>query len=330
MQNVHGCARRWYRFTNCISVSRRPPAPPYPDVRQFHTFHGEVQTDGVSVSVLMFRPQHAQPPPALAQGLPTSNGRKRKRQQQTNGDWVRDLTDRNIDQTHRIVGLDPGRKSLFTAAIHSQSAADSLQDQRTHESAPGSKYTTMSWSSSRWREASGINLRLHKTELWFNRNFSLKAALENTPSAKVATVPLFMLHIQYRMQHEAAAVRHLGDRRHRQLRRRTFMKRRQAYSAICRDISAGSKDTIVAYGDASFSSSCNKGNPSTPTVSLRRILSYHCKVYDTDEFRTSKLCCACKTVMDGMPLPVTGNFLPFANAALFLLCLTTSGHEGLI
>ena len=34
--------------------------------------------------------------------------------------------------------------------------------------------------------------------------------------------------------------------------------------------------------------------------------------------------------MDGMPLPVTGNFLPYANAALFLLCLTTFGHEGLI
>ena len=165
------------------------------------------------------------PPPALAQGLPTSNGRKRRRQQQTKAAWVRDLTDRNIDQTHRIVGLDPGRKSLLTAAIHSQSAADSLQDQRTHESTPGSKYTTMSWSSSRWCEASGIKFRLHKTELWFNRNFSLKAALEDTPSAKVATVALFKKHIRCRTQHEAAAVSHFGDRRHRQLRWRTFMKR---------------------------------------------------------------------------------------------------------
>ena len=270
----------------------------------------------------MFR-QYAHPPPALAQGLPTSNGRKRKRQQQTNAAWARDLTDRNIDQTHRIVGLDPGRKSLFTAAIHSQSAADSLQDQQTHESTPGSKYTTMSWSSSRWREASGIKFRLHKTELWFPRNFSLRAAREDTPSVKVATVALFKKHIRYRMQHEAAAVSHFGDRRHRQLRWRTFMKRQQAYSAICRDISAGSKHTIVAYWDASFSSSCNKGNPSTPTVSLHRILSYHCKVHDTNEFCTSRLCCACKTPMDGMPLPMPGNCLPYATAAPFRLCSTT-------
>ena len=311
----------WGRYTNCISFSRRPPVPPFPNIRHFHTFQGEVQTDGVSVSVLMFQPQHAQPLPTLA--------RKRKRQQQTSTEWVKDLPDRHIDQTHRIVGLDPGQKSLFTAAIHSQSAAGSLQDQRTHESTPDSKYTTMSWSSSRWREASGIKFRLHKTQLWFSRNVSLKDALEDTPSAKVATVALLMKHVQHRMRYEAAAVSHFGDRRHRQLRWRTFMKRQQAYSAICRAISAGSQDTVVAYGDASFSSSCNKGNPSTPTVSLRRNLGYHCKVFDTDEFRTSRLCCACKSPMDGMPLPVTGNFLPYANAAPFLLCLTTFGHEGL-
>ena len=231
------------------------------------------------------------------------------------------LSDKSL--THSALGCYPGRKSLFTAVIYSQSAADSLQNQRTHESTPDSRYTTMSWSSSRWHEASGINFRLHKTELWVNRNLSLKAALENNPSAKVATVALFKKHIRYRMQYEAAAVSHFGDRRHRQLRWRTFMRRQQAYSAICRDISAGSKETIVAYGDASFSSSCNKGNPSTPTVSLRRILNYHCKVYDTDEFRTSRLCCACRTAMDGMPLPVTGNCLPSATAAPFCLCSTT-------
>ena len=252
----------------------------------------------------MFQHQ-SQPQPAQTPSASNPKGQKRKQEQQTGAEWVRDSSDRNIGQIHRVVGLDPGRKSLFTAAIHSQSAADSLQEQRSH----GTKYSTLSWSSNRWREASGINYRVHKTQLWFCKDFNLKAALEETPSAKVATVPLFMEHVQYRMQYEAAAVTHFGDRRHRQLRWRTFIKRQQAYSAICKAISAGSADTIVAYGDASFSSSSGKGNPSTPTVSLRRILGYHCKVFDTDEFRTSRLCCACKTPMGGMPLPVTGDFL---------------------
>ena len=63
-------------------------------------------------------------------------------------------------------------------------------------------------------------------------------------------------------------LRHFGDRRHRQLRWRSFFKQQQACSAICKEIRGGSSDTVVAYGDAKFSSSCCKGNPSTPTVSL--------------------------------------------------------------
>ncbi|DBA74949.1 TPA: hypothetical protein ACH3X1_010296 [Trebouxia sp. C0004] len=309
----------WSRFTNCIGFSRW--AAPRSGRRRFHNFSDEVQTDGVSVSVLYFQPHPAQSPVADTQSATRS--RKRKRQQQTSAEWVRGLSDRNIGQAQRIVGLDPGRKSLFTAAIHSQAAADSLQQQRSFGSTR-TKYSTLSWSSGRWREASGINYRLNKTQLWLSQNCTLKAALEETPSAKVATVEMFTQHINYRMQHEVAALEHFGDRRHRQLRWRTFIKRQQAYSAICRSISAGSKDTVVAYGDASFSSSCCKGNPSTPTVSLRRNLGYHCKVFDTDEFRTSRLCCACKTAMEGMPLPVTGEFLLYAPSATFCLRLTIS------
>ena len=187
----------------------------------------------------MFQHQ-SQPQPAQTPSTSNPKGQKRKQEQQTGAEWVRDSSDRNIGQIHRVVGLDPGRKSLFTAAIHSQSAADSLQEQRSHET----KYSTLSWSSNRWREASGINYRVHKTQLWFCKDFNLKAALEETPSAKVATVPLFMEHVQYRMQYEAAAVTHFGDRRHRQLRWRTFIKRQQAYSAICKAISAGSRTQL--------------------------------------------------------------------------------------
>ena len=40
-------------------------------------------------------------------------------------------------------------------------------------------------------------------------------------------------------------------------------------------------------------------------------MGYHCKVFDTYEFRTSRLCCA---ALDGMPLPVTGNPSPHQRA----------------
>ncbi|DBA77989.1 TPA: hypothetical protein ACH3X1_009144 [Trebouxia sp. C0004] len=229
--------------------------------------------------------------------------KKRKRQEQSVVEWVQGLPGRHLVQPQRIVGLDPGRKALFTAVVHSQQAADSLRGERPCQH----RYDSLSWSCSRWQEAAGIKYRLHKTKLWISRKADLNAALLATPTAKVASSAQFLHHIRHRMQHTAAAHTHFGDRRHRQLRWRSFIKRQQAYSAICKEISGGSKDTVVAYGDANFSSNCCKGNPSTPTVSLRRKLGHCCQVYDTDEFRTSRLCCACKTAMDGMPLPLLGN-----------------------
>ena len=293
----------WNQYTDCVNFSKRAQ-------HSRRRFEFQVQTDGISVSVLMFQP-FPEPPTqtntATAAPPPPAPGRKRKRQQQGSraaaDAWVQGLPNRHLVQPARIVGLDPGRKALFTAVVHSQQAADGLQGERPCEH----RYDSLSWSCSRWQEAAGIKYRSHKTELWISRKPGLNAALLATPTAKVASSAHFLLHIRHRMQHTAAAQTHFGDRRHKQLRWRSFIKRQQAYTAICKEISGGSKDTVVAYGDAKFSSSCCKGNPSTPTVSLQRKLGHCCQVYDTDEFRTSKLCCACKTAMDGMPLPLLGN-----------------------
>ncbi|DBA69500.1 TPA: hypothetical protein ACH3X2_012776 [Trebouxia sp. C0005] len=226
--------------------------------RTHREFHFQVETDGISVSILMFQPASgsASAPPVA----PNSKKRKRRQQQQTSSAWVSGLPDSQLLQAPRIVGLDPGRKALFTAVVHSQPAADSLHRGRPCES----KYDTLSWSCSRWQEASGIKHRLRKSELWLNRKPALKAALLDTPTAKVWSTDQFMLHIKHRLQHAPEAVAHFGDRRHRQLRWSTYIKRQQAYAAVCKAISNGSRDTVVAYGDASFSSSCCKGNPSTP------------------------------------------------------------------
>ncbi|DBA87476.1 TPA: hypothetical protein ACH3X1_004512 [Trebouxia sp. C0004] len=89
-----------------------------------------------------------------------------------------------------------------------------------------------------------------KAELWISRKPALDAALKAASTAKEASSAQFLQHFRHRMQHTAAAQAHYGDRRHRQLRRRSFIKRQQAYSAICKTISGGSSDTVVAYGDA--------------------------------------------------------------------------------
>ncbi|DBA78717.1 TPA: hypothetical protein ACH3X1_008629 [Trebouxia sp. C0004] len=139
--------------------------------------------------------------------------KKRRRQEQSVIEWVQGLPDRHLVQLPRIVGLDPGRKARFTAVVHSQQAADSLHGGRLCQS----KYASLSWSCSRWREASGIKFRLQKAKLWISRKPALDAALKATPTAKVASSAQFLQHIRHRMQHTAAAQAHYGDRRHRQL-----------------------------------------------------------------------------------------------------------------
>ncbi|KAL3151893.1 hypothetical protein ABBQ38_012854 [Trebouxia sp. C0009 RCD-2024] len=156
-----------------------------------------------------------------------------KRQQQTSTDWVRGLSDKSIGHAQRIVGLDPGRKScLFprNAVAVCCLLLPGCEWQRW------TKYSTLSWSSGSWRETSGINYRLNKTQVWLSQNCTLKTALEGTLSKGSNSTQ----HINYRMQHEVAAVDHFGDRRHIQLLWRTFIKTQQAYFAICRFISAGS------------------------------------------------------------------------------------------
>ncbi len=155
------------------------------------------------------------------------------------GEWVQGLPSRHLVQPARVVGLDPGRKALFTAVVHSQQATDGLQAKRPCEH----RYDSLSWSCSRWQEAAGIKYRLLKTELWISRKPGLNAALLATPTAKVASSAQFLHHIRHRMQHTAAAQTHFGDRRHRQLRWRSFIKRQQAYTAICKEITGGSKET---------------------------------------------------------------------------------------
>ena len=49
------------------------------------------------------------------------------------------------------------------------------------------------------------------------------------------------------------------------------------------------KDAIIFYGDFGFKTNCHKGNISTPNNRLKRLLGKQMKLYNLDEFRTSKL-----------------------------------------
>ncbi|DBB00970.1 TPA: hypothetical protein ACH3X1_000880 [Trebouxia sp. C0004] len=140
----------------------------------------------------MFQPHVESPAASSTTPSAPPASKKRRRQEQSVIEWVQGLPDRHLVQPPRNVGLDPGRKALFTAVVHSQQAADSLHGGRLCQS----KYASLSWSCSRWREASGIKFRLQKVELWISRKPALDAALKATPTAKVASSAQFLQHIR--------------------------------------------------------------------------------------------------------------------------------------
>lgn len=69
------------------------------------------------------------------------------------------------------------------------------------------------------------------------------------------------------------------------------MNRKHADTKLVREIKKEfGKDTIICYGDASVGKGCcKKGNISTPNIAIKRLIQNNFKMYNLDEFRTSKL-----------------------------------------
>ncbi len=69
-----------------------------------------------------------------------------------------------------------------------------------------------------------------------------------------------------------------------------YLNRKHADTKLVKEIKKEfSKDVIICYGDASLKGVCKKGNISTPNVSIKKLIQNNFKMYNLDEFRTSKL-----------------------------------------
>ena len=69
-----------------------------------------------------------------------------------------------------------------------------------------------------------------------------------------------------------------------------FLNRKKADAKLIRELKKiFGKDSIIIFGDASLKGNCKKGNISTPSTRLKKLLKENFKMYNIDEFRTSKL-----------------------------------------
>jgi len=70
-----------------------------------------------------------------------------------------------------------------------------------------------------------------------------------------------------------------------------YLNRKHADTKLVKEIKKEfGKDAIICYGDASVGKGCcKKGNISTPNIAIKRLIQNNFKMYNLDEFRTSKL-----------------------------------------
>ena len=263
----------WSSHTECLKFAL--------DHRRGWDFGYVVSTDGVSVSIGFIKAD-TQPPPLpqdAIRGVVSPSG----------------ANPINLQCPPRIVGLDPGRINILTAVVHSQQAADTVGN------AVPSKYETIQYTSGRWYEASGANFRTAKVHKWLRQDRPVRQAIRSTPSAKTASAQTFQSHATHRLQHTPLVSAHFSAKRYPALRWRSYISRQKAFAEMCNIVTANDPDTVVAFGDASFSHN-SRGRKSSLTTGLRRQLAGQSSLYRVDEHNTSALCCACHEHMQGMGL----------------------------
>jgi hypothetical protein len=145
----------------------------------------------------------------------------------------------------------------------------------------------------------GFTERNRKTAMWTSKNKTIEDFNKNVPSAKVADLEPYKSRVRFVLKNLPSVFAFYSANRFKRLRWSVYMKRQKTYHELIREVTNGDKNTIVAYGDSSFSSS-SKGTAPTPTTTLRRKLGQNAIVVDVDEYNTSKLCSSCHQAMEGM------------------------------
>ena len=244
-------------------------------------FEGPIATDGVGCSITISKPQNVQ------KAKDEEENKVITLQDDNRGadTSIRLFSSAELDASD-VVGVDPGRKTLFTSAIEKRDAAGSKQ-----------KHHITTYSADKWRHMSGGNDAKYKREKWAaNVSQAYKDWLLGMPSTKVATVAGMQTHVKHLMSKFAQCFKVNGAPKIRRLRMTNYIKQQQSLAKMVNEfisqpkaIGSDKKKLIVAFGDAAFKTA-------GPTNKMKKELKRRpdVTVVDLDEFHTSLMtnCCA--------------------------------------
>ena len=212
-------------------------------------FANEILTDGHSVSIVMRKPKTE----------PVTGSRSL-----------------NLDDHPTILGLDPGRKDLYTTC--------DLHGNHKH------------YSTRHFREAATYNASQRTIAGWMERNELAKKVNAGLPTTKSSHVELLKRHASFVLPVLDQMLEWHMTKPFRKLKLRRYIASKRILREMCQELTAkAGRETLVGFGDWSNTDSAGiiKKSPAGPVKKLEAELRKHCKVVSVDEFRTSKLHSAC-------------------------------------
>ena len=246
----------WQQFTNI--------KPKYLQANK--KFNMMVKTDGVGCSVVIFRDN-------TYNKTASSEAVRKKRKLDARQGFLD-----NLPEDVKWVGVDPGRRDLLSAG---------WEDGRRFNVSNGSYYTQCKY---RKRQA-------HTTRKI--EELCLSEFMGNMPSSKTDRSTQTMAYLNYLFEHQNK-LQELFDlqctRNIRQHRWKAYIHTQKTLDRICHRLTKDHPNSVIAYGDSSFSHN-SKGY--APTLKANRIKHRLEKVHGTrvlmvNEFNTSQVCSLCQ------------------------------------
>ncbi len=261
-------------------------------------FACSIKTDGVSVSVTVDVPRAHGP-------IPLSGGKRKKALKAQENVTMQAARDDVLQRCQRglpgrTVAIDPGFNAPFTGAVYNFDAELTLTQP---ENVP---FELVSWSAGKYHHERGNKYAQHQMRRWTEACPDVTAFNKTVTTAKTASLETY----SERVTQVLAALPVLMDfyvrrRRVRRCRWYNHMRKQKSLesmvSAIAGTVNHGEqRDVLVAYGNAAMHAV--QGTKPVLQKGLRQKLRSRCMFVDVDEFRTSKLCCACHREMKGKML----------------------------
>ena len=236
-------------------------------------FKNEIMTDGKAVSITFEKPLNK---------LEYKNHEVKTKKQ-----IKKDNSKKNIDEIHNlnikdydnILGLDPGRTSIFVAT--------------------DTNGRTVEYKSKKYYDRAKFRENGRKIKTWTHRNDEIKEIIKIIPTNRSSSIDLLEKYNRSILENVDKLFNFYGSVRIRNCKMKNYIYSQKELRSMCSSISGGKEyNNKVLVGFGNWSATDNGGIikkvQAGPVMKLKKMLKQYCKVVDVDEYKTSKVHNVCK------------------------------------